>query len=126
MSMDILALCLALTVYFEARGEPLPGQHAVAEVVVNRARRSGRSVCVESFHPGQFSWNQTIRHPVIREVRAWNKAQQVAQAALHGRSNYARGATHFHAAGMSPPAWASALCRVAKIGRHIFYGDCNT
>jgi type II secretory pathway component PulM len=39
--------CLAENVYFEARGEPLAGQYAVAEVTLNRthARNFPRTIC---------------------------------------------------------------------------------
>ena len=39
--------CLATAVYFESKGEPLDGQLAVAQVILNRVKdgRFGRSIC---------------------------------------------------------------------------------
>ncbi|MFL6765762.1 MAG: cell wall hydrolase, partial [Sphingomicrobium sp.] len=51
--------CLATGVYFEAKGEPLAGQLAVAKVIANRAQSGGRfpdSYCGVLFQRGQFSF----------------------------------------------------------------------
>ena len=51
-------LCLALTVYFEARGEPEHGQYAVAEVVMNRVEQRDATVCSIVYAPNQFVWTK--------------------------------------------------------------------
>ncbi len=115
--------CLAGAVYFESKGEPLAGQLAVAEVVLNRAR-SGRfppSVCGVVKQKGQFSF---IRNggfpPIARSSAAWKKAVAVARIA---RVDLADGAApkalFFHARYVSP-GWRG-LTRVASVGNHIFY-----
>ena len=49
-------LCLALTIYHESRGEPVSGQYAVAEVVVNRSQERNLSICDVVYEKNQFSW----------------------------------------------------------------------
>ncbi|MCU0882785.1 MAG: cell wall hydrolase [Hyphomonadaceae bacterium] len=118
--------CLAEAVYYEARGEPLRGQQAVAEVVANRVRsraypntycgvvyQRARNVC-------QFSWACDGRRSAPRGA-AWTRAMDIAQDVHAGReAGVARGATHFHTTGVRP-GWASRIPRVGQIGTHIFY-----
>ena len=131
---------VALTIYGEARGEPIEGKIAVANVLRNR-RRSGRwgtsyaSVCLA---PLQFScWTPkggaenyatlseladrlgyagTPDDPVVRECYG-------VAAGLEAwiRDNVA-GATHYHVATMrTVPKWAAGRDPVARIGDHLFY-----
>src|SRR5688500_11742487 len=69
--------CLATAVYFEARGEPLAGQLAVAEVVLNRSR-SGRypaDICAVVKQPWQFSFVRKGQFPhADRGSDAWRRA----------------------------------------------------
>jgi Cell Wall Hydrolase len=118
--------CLAEAVYYEARGEPVRGQQAVAEVVANRVRsraypnsycgvvyQRSRNVC-------QFSWACDRSRSEPRGA-AWARAMQIAEDVHAGReAGVARGATHFHTTGVSP-GWASRIPRVGQIGTHIFY-----
>src|SRR5947209_6711056 len=77
-------LCLAKAVYFEARGETIEGQLAVAEVVLNRAR-SGRfasSICGVVTQPAQFSFIRAGKFPAVNESSdCWKKALAIADAA---------------------------------------------
>ena len=115
--------CLAVAVYFEAKGESLEGQLSVAEVVLNRAE-SGRfpaSVCGVVKQPSQFSFVRGGRFPPIpRASAAWRKAVAIAHIA---REELADGAAptalFFHARYVSP-GWRK-LTRVATVGNHIFY-----
>jgi spore germination cell wall hydrolase CwlJ-like protein len=118
--------CLAEAVYYEARGEPLRGQQAVAEVVANRVRsraypntfcgvvyQRARNVC-------QFSWACDSRRSAPRGA-AWARAMDIAQEVHAGReAGVAGGATHFHTTSVRP-GWASRIPRVGQIGTHIFY-----
>ncbi len=121
--------CLAQAVYYEARGEPIEGQAAVAQVVMNRAH-SGRhpaDVCGVVFEGAarsgcQFSFACDGRLGGRRpEAAAWRRAETVAAAALSGpgRPELA-GAMNYHADYVRP-RWAAQLARTAEIGRHIFY-----
>lgn len=113
------AHCLAVAVYYEARGEPRAGQFAVAHVVINRAH-SGRfatTLCGVVRQPGQFSFrNRSFSPP---DSADWRKAVTVAQAAIAGSgTKHAHGALYFHASAVAP-AWGRP--QVAQIGHQIFY-----
>ena len=114
--------CLAHATYYESKGEPLEGQLAVAEVIVNRAA-SGRfpgSVCGVVRQPGQFSFVRGGRIPEPnRASAAWREALAVAQVAQSDAwDSSASDALFFHARRVSP-GWR--LKRVASVGNHIFY-----
>jgi spore germination cell wall hydrolase CwlJ-like protein len=116
--------CLANAVYFEARGEPLEGQLAVAEVVLNRAR-SGRypsTICAVVTQPAQFSF---VRRGVIpradRSSAAWRRAVACARIAQAEASRLLpRDVLWYHANYVSP-SWGRRLERNTRIGLHIFY-----
>ncbi|MBJ7500576.1 MAG: cell wall hydrolase [Sphingopyxis sp.] len=113
--------CLAGAVYFESRGESLPGQLAVAHVVINRARsgRFPKSLCGVVHQKSQFSFVRGGRMPAIRNGAQWNNAVAIAQIARDGTwKNHAPGALFFHARYVSP-GWRKT--RIAQIDNHIFY-----
>lgn len=114
--------CLAIGVYYESKGEPLEGQLAVAEVILNRAK-SGRfpaSVCGVLTQRGQFSFvrgGRLIQPPA--GARAWKTALAVAQVARDDAwDSRVSNALFFHARYVSP-GWRRA--RVGSVGNHIFY-----
>lgn len=114
--------CLAVGVYYEAKGEPLEGQLAVAEVILNRAR-SGRfpaSVCGVLTQRGQFSFVRNGRLPQPpASARAWKTALAVAQVARDDAwDSRVSDALYFHARYVQP-GWRKA--RVGSVGNHIFY-----
>jgi hypothetical protein len=116
--------CLAGAVYFEARGEALAGQLAVAQVIINRTEdgRFPRSYCGVVAQPGQFSFMRGRRMPAIREgSAAWDRAVAVAQIADKGLwESEAGDAVFFHARYVSP-SWSRTKTRLAQIDQHIFY-----
>ena len=121
--------CLSEALYFEARGETVKGQFAVAEVIVNRVKseRFPDSVCgVISQGTGeryqcQFTYTCDGRKEVIAEPRAFSRVQKVARAILDGQvPALTDGATHYHTTSVKP-RWASVYRQTAKIGVHIFY-----
>ena len=114
--------CLATAVYFEAKGEPLRGQLAVAQVILNRIH-SGRfpsSVCGVVKQRGQFSFVRRGHLPTApRASAAWRTAVAIARKALDGTSERpAANALFFHARSVSA-GWHAV--RVAAIGNHFFY-----
>ena len=123
--------CLAAAVYYEARSEPLDGQRAVAQVVLNRVRDRAfpASVCRVVYQRAgavcqfTFACDGSTNHPI--EPRAWAIAAAIARAALGG-SVYAPvgSATHYHTTAILP-WWASSLARIGTIGSHIFYRWSN-
>ncbi len=122
--LDEQGKCVATAVYFESMGEPLEGQLAVAQVVLNRAR-SGRypaSWCGVVKQKAQFSFVRSGRFPRIdQECAAWRRAQAIARiAALNLSSMVASDVLWYHADYVAP-SWGRRLTKVEKIGAHIFY-----
>jgi spore germination cell wall hydrolase CwlJ-like protein len=116
--------CLAKAVYFESRGEPIEGQLAVAEVVLNRAA-SGRyptSLCQVITQPAQFSFIRHGHFPTPDEgSQAWRKAVAIAKIARDRIvSNLPSDVLWYHAEYVAP-SWAKHLDKTAQIGLHIFY-----
>jgi hypothetical protein len=114
--------CLAGAIYFESKGEPLSGQLAVAEVIINRTK-SGRyptSMCGVVKQRGQFSFVRAGRLPPIPKQSAhWRKAVAIAHIALKDLADSpAANALSFHATYVSP-RWR--MKRVATVGNHVFY-----
>lgn len=122
--------CLAEALYFEARGETIKGQFAVAEVIMNRVK-SGRfpdSVCgvinqgTGQKYQCQFTYTCDGLPEQVHEARAWDRVGKVAGAILDGRApmNLTDGATHYHTTAVHP-RWARTYTKTAAIGVHLFY-----
>jgi spore germination cell wall hydrolase CwlJ-like protein len=124
--------CLADAIYFEARGEPVRGQMAVAQVVINRvfsgyypnnvcgvvyqsSRRQRRLRC-------QFSFTCDHIPDRVTEPDAWERAKHIARDALDGNFwlNDIGKATHYHARWVYP-RWVHEMRRLDRIGVHTFY-----
>lgn len=120
--------CLTAAIYYEAASEPLEGQRAVAQVVLNRVRHPAfpHTVCGVVFQGAtrrtgcQFSFacdGSLARFP---SALGWTRARLVAAVSLGG---YVVGqvglATHYHADYVLP-YWSPKLLKLATIGRHIF------
>ena len=122
--LDEQTNCLATAVYFEARGESLEGQLAVAHVVMNRAA-SGRyppTWCEVVKQPAQFSFVRHGEFPYADvNSDAWKKAEAVAElAAAHVVPSVGSDVLWYHADYCSP-SWRRNLQEVEQIGAHIFY-----
>jgi spore germination cell wall hydrolase CwlJ-like protein len=122
--------CLAEAVYFEARGEAVRGQIAVAQVVLNRAF-SGKypeTVCgvvYQNKHRHfacQFTFACDNNPDVIREPDMWDRAQKIAKAMLDGRLWLPEvdRSTHYHAYWVRP-SWVNEMKKTYKFGVHTFY-----
>ncbi|WP_227446378.1 cell wall hydrolase [Cognatishimia sp. F0-27] len=121
--------CLAEALYFEARGESVKGQFAVAEVILNRVRseRFPDTVCgvinqgTGRKYACQFTYTCDGVPERINEKRAWNRVGKIAKAVLDGLApKQTEGATHYHTTAVSP-SWARKYTRTARIDSHIFY-----
>jgi hypothetical protein len=121
--------CLAEAIYFESRGEPLDGQVAVAEVVLNRVddRRFPKTVCsvtnqgAGSGRGCQFSYACDGRSDVMKSTAARIRAEKLAALMLAGQPRIvADGATYFHTRSVRP-SWARKMTRTTAIGHHYFY-----
>ncbi|MEO0912992.1 MAG: cell wall hydrolase [Pseudomonadota bacterium] len=121
--------CLTEALYFEARGETLKGQLAVAEVILNRvdSRRYPNSVCgviEQGSHRRnacQFSFKCDGAPEKFHERTAYERVGKIARMMLEGRERLLTdGATHYHTIHVRP-SWARRLTKTADIGVHIFY-----
>jgi spore germination cell wall hydrolase CwlJ-like protein len=121
--------CLAEALYFEARGESIRGQFAVAEVILNRVKseRFPESPCAvikqgtgKKFQC-QFTYTCDGQKEVIAEKRAYERVSKVARIALDGVApKLTEGATHYHTKAVAP-RWSKVYTKTAAIGTHIFY-----
>ena len=121
--------CLSEALYFEARGESVKGQFAVAEVILNRvdSPRFPNSVCgVINQGTGkrfqcQFTYTCDGYSDKIREQGAYARARKIAKLMLAGADRaLTKGATHYHTRAVNP-RWARQFPRTASIGVHYFY-----
>ena len=121
--------CLTEALYFEARGETVKGQFAVAEVILNRVSSASYpdTVCsVVNQGTGrkfacQFTYTCDGKAETISEPAAYERVGKVARILLDGtNSNLTDGATHYHTTAVRP-SWSRKFPKTAKIGSHIFY-----
>lgn len=112
-------LCLALNIYFEARGEPIDGQLLVAETTINRAIDRDQSICEVVWDDDQFSWTNDGLSDTPRDESSYALALALATEALAGNHLHS-GVDHYHEISVSP-AWAKSLNVVGRYGNHIFY-----
>jgi len=128
--MTSAALCLALAVYYEARSEPLDGQIAVAEVVINRVEsdRFPDDVCSvvthnkhpQDLHRCQFSFYCDGKPERPGDMIAWQRSQDVADGVLNGSLSLGIMATHYHA-DYAEPVWVDDYAYHGRIGTHLYY-----
>ena len=122
--------CLAEGIYFEARGEPVRGQMAVAQVVLNRAF-SGKypdTVCGVVYQNAhrhlacQFTFACDGIPDVVREPDMWERAKTIAAEMLDGKLWLPEvgKATHYHAYWVRP-GWVREMTKLQKLGVHTFY-----
>ena len=129
--------CLAMALYHEARGEPVAGQEAVGQVILNRvdSRYHPDTVCGVVYKNAhrknacQFSFACDGISDRPKETKAWNKKLVMAEELLscdeacreaQRKDGGIVKSTHYHATYVSP-RWARKLERTGKIGNHIFY-----
>lgn len=122
--------CLAEAVYYEARGESVKGQVAVAQVVLNRVRNPAYPATIcdvvyqnrNMLNACQFSFACDGQKHRVTEMPQWRMAQQVAKTVSAGQIwlSEVGSATHYHATYVSP-FWAPTMKKMSKIGLHVFY-----
>ncbi|MFD0916006.1 cell wall hydrolase [Pseudahrensia aquimaris] len=126
--------CLAIGIYFEARGEPKKGQQAVAQVILNRVKNPSypNTICGVVYqnkhmrNACQFSFTCDGIRDKVRSRKHWKMAQSVSDDAVFGRTwlRSVGSSTHYHADYVWP-RWRKSMKRLTKIGRHIFYRTRN-
>jgi N-acetylmuramoyl-L-alanine amidase len=115
--------CIATAIYHEARGEPLEGMIAVANVIVNRMKSQWfpTKACDVVYQRKQFSW--TLFPSKLEPVEDFRNTDilKIAELALLGKLiDYTNGATHYHA-NYVRPYWKHTKTYTVTIGNHIFY-----
>ena len=123
--------CLAEAMYYEARGEGVDGEKAIAEVVFHRVKAAGypHSICGVVYqgaalkHACQFSFTCSgeLQHP--KTPGAWASAKRLAERIFNGLiqlEDVTEDAISFHAADVEP-GWGDNLVRTIQIGNHVFY-----
>lgn len=121
--------CLSEALYFEARGETIKGQFAVAEVILNRVEnpRYPDSVCgvinqgTGRKYACQFTYTCDGHAEVITEEKTYERLRKIAKLMLNDvPKTLTKGATHYHTTAVSPN-WSRVYPRTATIGVHHFY-----
>ena len=121
--------CLSEALYFESRGEPVEGQIAVAEVILNRvdSKKFPNTVCRVvgqtrgKLHKCQFSYNCDGLLEVFPDKIAYQRVSKIASLMLDGSArDFTKGATFYHSKEVDP-FWRTSVARTTNIGSHIFY-----
>jgi|TARA_R100000084_G_scaffold80540_1_gene37084 spore germination cell wall hydrolase CwlJ-like protein len=128
--------CLALNIYFESRNQPIEGQVAVSQVVLERvkSKKYPNTVCEVVFQGPTYSWS--VNYPIRdrcqfswycdglsdkpKDKTAWLNSLEVAEKVYYGLTDTVKGATHYHSVKVDP-WWAKYKVKVKQIGDHIFY-----
>lgn len=138
--------CLAATIFFEARGESVQGQEAIAQVVMNRSkvRTYPPSICKVIKQPFQFSWyipeNRTERVLNVLKGRlsdlntldkeAYQQSKEIALKAYTGliepnpKLVNALYFVHKSVTSRQQP-WLKKSKLLMTIGEHKFYGKSS-
>lgn len=138
--MAATMICLALAIFYEARGEPELGQIAVAQVILNRAEIRDMSACDVLVEKGQFSFKpekyvkkvdtehgrQTVFSipQLPTQKKGWKKSMESAEKAVNRRDPMHQ-IEFFHAVYVAPP-WEGRYLRVFRVGNHVFYSRKQT
>ena len=109
-------MCMSLTIFNEARGEPIAGQVAVGYVLYRRADFDPKNICRETYRPYQFEWTRKPNMPKHDELKTYIElSMKIINQHI---KDYSRGATNFHHISV-PNQWGMKP-RVV-INNHIFY-----
>lgn len=139
MIIESALICLALTVYHEARNDGPNSMIAVAELTLTRSKNENKSVCEVITTPKQFGWvnqlgykkpSKTIKlteklRP--KEKKAWEESKRIAANGLKGNlPGIVRNATHFYNTKTDNPKWRHKMVYVKTVGSHSYYRDRKT
>ena len=121
------AFCLAMAIYYEARSEPLTGQMAVADVIMNKANWNNHRVCKITFKDYYITSLQTTKSIPKETDKSWKVAKQLANLVLQAgeEADVSNGSNHFYRVD-THPYWESSCEMRYQFGRHIFcYENLN-
>lgn len=121
-------LCLAKNIYWESRSAEIRDQIRVSTVTLNRANKSGKTICQEVYKPKQFSWTNggepklTLHNKI--EEEAWRLAVEIAILKLTGDDlGDAGNHTYFYSPKLANPSWAEYKIVVSTSEDFIFMSD---
>ena len=125
--------CLATAIYFEARGEPVRGQIAVGQVILNRVRspQFPETICGVVYQGQmqkgcQFSFACDGHTDIPRDNEQWTLAQDLSRQITSGKVWLPEvGYSTYYHADYVRPGWVNAMSKIDEIGRHIFYKKRN-
>lgn len=123
ITATLAAVCMALAINGEARGESVQGQIAVGQVIMHRVadKRWPNTVCGVVTQKRQFEGMP--KSVTLGGKEDWQRFIPLSQAIIEGYTvEQVPKATHFHA-DYAHPYWAKKMDRVRKIGGHIFYAE---
>ena len=122
--------CLAEAIYFEARGETVRGQMAVAQVILNRvfSGKYPNTVCGVVYQNAhrrlhcQFTFACDGIPDIVREPDMWERAKTIAAEMLDGKLWLPEvgKATHYHGHWVRP-GWVREMTKMHRLGVHTFY-----
>ena len=129
LDVDNQVKCLAEAIYFEARGEEVIGQYAVAEVILNRvdSPEFPNSVCrvvsegASKLNACQFSYNCDGKPEYVNDSKSYKRILKLSSILYEGAARILTdGATFYHSNAVSP-SWRTKMKKTSEIGGHIFY-----
>ena len=115
--------CIAIAIYFEARGESIEGQQMVAATIINRIQHPQfpDTACGVVKQRKQFSFYSDGKSDKPTEPEAYLTAARIASEALK-EGVVSETSLYFHSIAVQP-IWRHKLKRIGKIGNHVFYAD---
>ena len=113
---------IASTLWLEARGEGKEGIKAVASVIANRSKKSGKTMAYECLKEKQFScWNGRARVvPSKAKGKMWDYCKSVARDMVRGNFKPTIKATHYYNFHICNPKWGAKMRNTIIIGNHRF------
>jgi len=123
MILHSAILCLALNIFYEARGESYFGQLAVAHVTLNRVKENNTTICKEVFKPKQFSWTEKKFKIPTEKDQNWIQAKEIANKALKTNDTTHGSTFFFEKKCKRVRSVVNGRKMVMKLGNHIFYAN---
>lgn len=130
--VSLAVTCLALTVYFESRGEPDLGKHYVGHVTMNRSQLyEEKDICKVVFDKDQYSWTDRIKYSkskslmakrairLVDDDKSWDESIEIAKKVISRGKDITNGAKFFNEKKMGRRYKTTVKTRI--IGKHIFY-----
>ena len=127
--LDNQVKCLAEAIYFEARGENVLGQYAVAKVILNRvdSEEFPNSVCKvvsegsTKLNACQFSYNCDGKPEYVNDLKSYERILKLSNMLYEGTARILTDRATFYHSDSVLPSWTAKMKKTSEIGRHIFY-----